>query len=76
MGLLDLTRLGIFLDRDCCVVDRPEIAHKTRPGDAQSHLEIAPWPIGFLRLQDLAHCIANRDQLADDPNVFFRDSIA
>ncbi|MNV45956.1 hypothetical protein D3C71_1377690 [compost metagenome] len=75
MGLLDLARLRVFLDRDGGVVDRPEIAHETRPGYAQPHLKIAPRTICLLRLQHLTDGIADRDQLRDDPDVLFRDTI-
>src|SRR3546814_5246674 len=75
MSFLDLAGLEILLNRYGRVVDRPKVPHKTRPGDAQANLKIAPGSIGFLCLQHLAHGIPDRDQLADDPNVFFRDSV-
>lgn len=37
MGLLQLTGLGIFQDRDGGVVDRSEVPHKTRPSSFHAH---------------------------------------
>ncbi len=75
MSLLDLASLGILLNRDDGVIDRSKIPHEARPGDTQPHLQITPGPICFLRLQHLAHRIADGDQLRNDPDMLFRNAI-
>ncbi len=73
-----LTHLAGFLvlrQRDRGKVDRAEVAHETRPRDAQFDLRILPRPVEFLSFEDLAHSVPDRDQLADDADVFFGDAI-
>jgi hypothetical protein len=75
MRLAHLAGLRVLADRDGGVVDRPEVAHEARPGDAQLDLRRLPRPVELLGLQHLAHRVADRDQLADDADMLFRDAV-
>ena len=66
MRLPHLAGLGIGLRGDGGEIDRPEIADERRVGDAQRALRVRPGLIGFLRAQDLAHRVADRNEAADD----------
>ncbi|GCC48697.1 hypothetical protein chiPu_0032697, partial [Chiloscyllium punctatum] len=65
--LAHFTGLLVFQGRYDRGVDRPEVADERAPGDAQPDLRLLPRMVGLLALQDLAHGVADRDQLANDP---------
>ena len=71
MRLAHFAGLVVLGHRDRREIDRAEIAHEVRPGDAQTNLRILPRPVGFLAFEDLANRIADRDQLADDSDMPF-----
>src|SRR5690606_40180374 len=74
MRLTGFAGLVVFGYRHSGVIDRPEIAHEARPGDAQLHLKIAPRLIGLLSLENRAHRVTDRDQLPDDVDLLFREA--
>ncbi len=72
--LADFAGLKILLHRYGRGIDRTEGAHEVRPGDAQPDLVLLEGLIELLSLEDLAHGVADRDQLSDDPGLFVGDA--
>ena len=56
-------------------VDRPEVADEARPGDAKPDLRLLPGLVRLLAFEDLAHGVADRDQLADDARMLLEDAV-
>jgi len=76
MVLAFLSNLLVGRDGHDRVVDRPEVANKTRIGEAQPDLWRRPWPVGCLGAQQLTDGIADRQQRADDFRRRGRDAVA
>jgi hypothetical protein len=76
MGLAFLSNLLVGRDGHDSVVDRPEVANKTRIGEAQPDLWRRPGPVGRLGAQQLTDGIADRQQRADDFRRRGREAVA
>jgi hypothetical protein len=75
MRLAHLAALVVFRHGHGREIDRAKITDEVRPGDAQPDLRVLPRLVKLLRFQHFTHSIADRDQLADDPDVFLRNAV-
>ena len=65
----------VLSNRHFGVIDRAEVANEGAPRDAQTDLGVLPGTIEFLGFENVPHGVADRNELSDDADVFFRDAI-